>query len=57
MRKKTLIALAPINNNKSFTATFEQVMEINHSPTIHIKERLNTKYGNKKRENSISYPI
>jgi hypothetical protein len=57
MRNKTRITFAPVNNNKSFTATFEQVMEMNHSLIIHIKERLNTKYGNNKRENSISSPI
>jgi hypothetical protein len=50
MRNKALIALAPVDNNKSFTATFEQVMEMNHSPIIHIKEILNTEYGNKKRD-------
>jgi hypothetical protein len=42
MRNKALIELAPVDNNKSFTATFEQVMEMNHSPTIHIKRILNT---------------
>jgi hypothetical protein len=42
MINKALITLAPVDNNKSLTATFKQVMEMNHSPTIHIKKILNT---------------
>ena len=53
MRNKALMALALVDNSKSFTSRFEQVMEMNHSPIIHIKEILNTKYGNKKRDWSL----
>jgi hypothetical protein len=54
MINKSLISLAPVHNNKSFIATFEQEMEMNHTPTIQFKEILNTEYGNKKRDLSLT---
>ena len=50
MRNKAHIVLARVDNNKSFTVIFEQVMEMKHSPIVHIKEILNIEYGNKKRD-------